>query len=840
MISRLRKSLCVFLACVTALPLVSVPVSAEVSAAAAAKEVIVNLSAEKQVIRGFGGMNHYVWIGDLTPAQRETAFGNGENQLGFSILRIPIHENKSNWQKEVETAKKAIEHGAIVFASPWNPPSEMVETFPLGMSSGNGTTYEAESGTTLSDSSVQSSYSGYSGSGYVQFQASSGAAIQWNSIGIGTTGTKNVKVRYALQSGTSNLDVYVNGAKVLSHVAFAATGSPAAWGEQSIQVPMSSGTNTLQFVATGEEGPSIDNIHVTAYAVDATAKRLKHDMYAEYAQYLNEFDSFMKSNGVELYAISVQNEPDYAHDWTWWSKEEMLRFMKENAGSIHNRVIAPESFSYVKQMSDPILNDPEALANMDILGAHTYGTSYNDFPYPLFEQKGAGKELWMTEVYYPNSDTNSADRWPEALGVAEHMYNAMVEGNFQTYVWWYIRRHYGPMKDDGSISKRGYSMAHYSKFVRPGYVRVEATKNPDPQVFTSAYKGDNKVVIVAINKGTSAVSERFVLQNGSAAQLASWVTDSSRNLAAGAPMPVSNGSFTAELPAQSVTTFVAENVGSTGTTAALTADSSVKPGSSFTVGVSLNNLTQNVFAQDITLSYDSNVFDYVSTAGANSNIQIVTEDKATAGKVRLIAANIGGVSGVSTPVLNVTFKVKAGVQNTTGTIAATQAKLGVAPEGTVIQAALGSKSIAIGKMDAVVDKTALTTAITNAQSLYDAAVVGTLPGQYPQAAKDVFGMAINAAKAVKDSSSATQSQVDNAVTALNSAVDTFKAAVIKEVSADLNKDGIIDVGDLAIVAYHYGKDSGSADWATAKTADMNSDNKIDIMDLAYVATKIID
>ena len=124
-------------------------------------------------------------------------------------------------------------------------------------------------------------------------------------------------------------------------------------------------------------------------------------------------------------------------------------------------------------------------------------------------------------------------------------------------------------------------------------------------------------------------------------------------------------------------------------TAAISADSSVKPGSSFTVAVSLNNVTQSVYAQDITLSYDSNVFDYVSAAGANNNIQIVTEDKATAGKVRLITANTGGgISGASTPVLNLTFKVKDGVQNTSGTIAVTQAKLGVAPEGTVIDAAL--------------------------------------------------------------------------------------------------------------------------------------------------------
>ncbi|MDD9269350.1 NPCBM/NEW2 domain-containing protein [Paenibacillus sp. GCM10023248] len=272
-------------------------------------------------------------------------------------------------------------------------------------------------------------------------------------------------------------------------------------------------------------------------------------------------------------------------------------------------------------------------------------------------------------------------------------------------------------------------------------------------------------------------------------------------------------------------------------TTALSGDSSVNPGSSFTVGVSLNNVTQSVYAQDITMSYDSNVFDYVSAASANNNIQIVIEDKATAGKVRLITANTGGgISGDTTPVLNLTFKVKAGVQNTNGTIAATLTKLGVAPEGTVIQAALGSKSISVSSIEVVVDKTALTSAITNAQSLYDAAVVGTAAGQYSQAAKDAFGAALTAAKAVKDNQSATQSQVDNAVTALNSAVDAFKAAVMK--SADLNKDGSINVGDLAMVAYYYGKDSTSTDWAAARIADMNNDNKIDISDLAYVASKI--
>ncbi|WP_438448434.1 carbohydrate-binding protein [Gorillibacterium sp. sgz5001074] len=465
MVPGVKKSIRALLAGATVLSLLfNVPGPAPASAAS---DVIVNVSAEKQLIRGFGGINHPAWAGDLTASQRETAFGNDANELGFSVLRIYVDENKDNWYRELDTAKNAIAHGAIVFASPWNPPSSMTETF-----NHNG---------------------------------------------------------------------------------------------------------------------------------DTAAKRLRYDKYAAYAQHLNDFVTYMKNNGVNLYAISVQNEPDYAHTWTWWTPQEILRFMKENAGSINCKVIAPESFSYLKNMSDPILNDPQALANMDILGTHLYGTSFSNFPYPLFKQKGAGKELWMTEVYYPNSDNNSADRWPEALDVSYHINNAMVDGEFQAYVWWYIRRQYGPMKEDGTISKRGYNMAHFSKFIRPGYVRVDATKNPNTNIYASAYKGDNKVVIVAINRGTSAVSQNFVLQNGNASTVSSWITDGSRNLAAGPAISVSGGSFTAQLPAQSVTTFVAAMGGSTGsgtvyeaetgTTLTSSAVESINPGYNGTGYVNFNAST---------------------------------------------------------------------------------------------------------------------------------------------------------------------------------------------------------------------------------------------------------
>jgi len=272
--------------------------------------------------------------------------------------------------------------------------------------------------------------------------------------------------------------------------------------------------------------------------------------------------------------------------------------------------------------------------------------------------------------------------------------------------------------------------------------------------------------------------------------------------------------------------------------AVITCPSSVQPEASFEVGVGLANMDQEIHAEDITLTYDADVFEYVSAAGINDNIKILIEDTSATGKVRLIAANIGGLSGTNNNLFNVIFKVKAGVENVTGNIAITVAKLGSAPEGTVIEAAADSKDIVVLESVSVVDKTTLTATINNAQDLYDAAVVGTEPGQYPQEAKDELYAAINAAKAVRDDPDATQAQVDSAVIALNEAVDIFKAAVIK--SADINNNGVIDVGDLAIAAYHYGKDSGSTDWDEAKIADMNNDNLIDIADLAYIALKIQD
>lgn len=55
---------------------------------------------------------------------------------------------------------------------------------------------------------------------------------------------------------------------------------------------------------------------------------------------------------------------------------------------------------------------------------------------------------------------------------------------------------------------------------------------------------------------------------------------------------------------------------------------------------------------------------------------------------------------------------------------------------------------------------------------------------------------------------------------------------------DVNHDGKVTIGDLAIVAAHYGKTKDSPDWNTIKSADVTGNGIIDIEDLVRVAKQI--
>ncbi|MDZ7261108.1 MAG: T9SS type A sorting domain-containing protein [candidate division KSB1 bacterium] len=276
--------------------------------------------------------------------------------------------------------------------------------------------------------------------------------------------------------------------------------------------------------------------------------RLRESSYAAYAAHLKSFADFMASKGVPLYAISIQNEPDIqvTYESCEWNASEMLKFVKENAQDIGTDIIAAESFNFNHAMTDPILNDSTAASHVAIIGGHIYGGGLTS--YPLAVSKG--KEIWMTE----HLDTDTT--WTKVLATGKEIHDCMTVG-MSAYVWWYIVRFYGPIKEDGNVSKRGYVMSQFARFVRPGYFRV-FTKSPQRQIYITVYRDAAKIVIVAINYRSQPVEQIFVLKDGDAVSFTPYVTSATENCAQKAAIATSRGSFTATLAPSSITTFISQ------------------------------------------------------------------------------------------------------------------------------------------------------------------------------------------------------------------------------------------------------------------------------------------
>ena len=152
-----------------------------------------------------------------------------------------------------------------------------------------------------------------------------------------------------------------------------------------------------------------------------------------------------------------------------------------------------------------------------------------------------------------------------ALAVGKEIHDVMIAG-MNAYVWWYIVRFYGPISDGtndsgkkGEVTKRGYIMSQYSRFIRPGYHRIECNSYPQSSIYVSAYKdsSSSKVVVVALNYGIRDKDQTFTFQNGHVEMLTPYVTSETRNCERENEIPVSDNSFSITLAARSITTFVA-------------------------------------------------------------------------------------------------------------------------------------------------------------------------------------------------------------------------------------------------------------------------------------------
>lgn len=238
---------------------------------------------------------------------------------------------------------------------------------------------------------------------------------------------------------------------------------------------------------------------------DSNGGKLLESHYKDWALFLNDYYKYMKSQGVTIDAISIQNEPDWnaSYQSCIWTGDELAKFLRLYGHLIECKIIAPEAIHFTRSMHEPILNDPEACAQLDILGGHFYG--WDGSSYPLAAQKG--KEVWMTEflINERQQNENKNINWRDDGFLFARSINDAMLANMSAWVHYSLKRYYGCLGDgmygttDNAITKRGYILSHYAKYVS-GTTRVRhALDESTGRLSSSAYlsvTGDSLIVML--------------------------------------------------------------------------------------------------------------------------------------------------------------------------------------------------------------------------------------------------------------------------------------------------------------------------------------------------------
>ncbi|MFE1949650.1 carbohydrate-binding protein [Streptomyces sp. NPDC059524] len=131
---------------------------------------------------------------------------------------------------------------------------------PPSRAAATATDHQAEDAT-ISQGTVATNHTGYTGTGFVDYTNVSGSYVQFT-VDAASAGSSSLAFRYANGTTTDRpMDISVNGAVVASNVSFPATGGWDTWATKTVNVSLKAGTDTVRATAvTANGGPNLDKL----------------------------------------------------------------------------------------------------------------------------------------------------------------------------------------------------------------------------------------------------------------------------------------------------------------------------------------------------------------------------------------------------------------------------------------------------------------------------------------------------------------------------------------------------------------------------------------------------
>lgn len=297
------------------------------------------------------------------------------------------------------------------------------------------------------------------------------------------------------------------------------------------------------------------------------------DWREAYARYLVQYTKFYQREGIRIDELGFTNEPDWTAPYasmrfTPAQAAEFLKVLGPIARRAGVKVACCDSFGW--QQSDAyaqaIETDPQARRYLDVFTGHGYA-SPSDRPLPTTAT------TWMTEWAPSSVQDGWNEAWDSGKGtdgfqIALRIHDTLALADASAFVFWLGSSRGATAAliqvDDANdafrVSSRLYAFAAYSRFIRPGAVRIGVADAPDaPDALkVSAYRNANGTEVVEIiNTGDTAIATTVDLLRPTA-----YVTDATHNLVQ-VPGVVArrNSQTTVQLAPRSLTTLVGRHSG---------------------------------------------------------------------------------------------------------------------------------------------------------------------------------------------------------------------------------------------------------------------------------------
>jgi endoglucanase len=186
------------------------------------------------------------------------------------------------------------------------------------------TTYQAESAT-ISNGLVESNHSGYTGSGFVNYDNATGSHVEFSATAP-AAGSATLTFRYANGTTTNRpMTITVNGATATTNLAFPGTGAWTTWSTATTTVTLAAGTNRIRATATTSNGgPNLDKLDVETGGTPPTGRPadINGKLHVCGVKLCNQYGKpiqlrGMSTHGIQWYAqcVKTQSLDALATDW---------------------------------------------------------------------------------------------------------------------------------------------------------------------------------------------------------------------------------------------------------------------------------------------------------------------------------------------------------------------------------------------------------------------------------------------------------------------------------------------------------------------------------------------